>query len=313
MRKEHALTQESMCHDQLQQALRHQVSQEEYADAAAHQEMAQLRQLISQQAETMKRFESQSQQYVTQQHDEWTQKQHAQFQKFDGVIRDKDEVIQCLRQELANNNSGGDSDQDGDETPVTDLDLLNDLTNHQVIQIPVGTTEVEDVEVAPPITINKWAKPLPKLDLPARVHLQKASKIKQIWELWSVNVALAMSTWNDIAVTYRHQVYTQSEDSYQQGRRPGMADRFAYEKRYFFGRKAPVPATCDAVEALLRHELLAHIPEWLAKKARVLGCTSSSTILFMCWKEIFPNEDATTFDLVDDLYALPAKIVKWRR
>ena len=108
MRKElqHALTQESsVCHDELQHALRHRVSQEEYADAdaAAHQEMAQLRQLISQQVETMKRFESQSQQYVTQQHDEWTQKQHAQFQKFDGVIRDKDEVIQSLRQELANN------------------------------------------------------------------------------------------------------------------------------------------------------------------------------------------------------------------
>ena len=96
MRKElqHALTQESsVCHDQLQQALRHQVCQEEYADAAAHQEMEQLKQLISQQAEAMKRFESQSQQYVTQQQDEWTQKQHTQFPEVDGVIRDKDEVI----------------------------------------------------------------------------------------------------------------------------------------------------------------------------------------------------------------------------
>ena len=55
-----------------------------------------------------------------------------------------------------------------------------------------------------PITINKWAKPLPNLDRPARLHLQKASKIKQLWELWSVNVALAMSTWNDIAVTDWH-------------------------------------------------------------------------------------------------------------
>ena len=117
-----------------------------------------------------------------------------------------------------------------------------------------------------------------------------------------------MSTWNDIAVTYWHQVYTQSEDNYQQWRRSGMADRFAYEKRYLYGRKAPVPATCDAVKALLRHELLAHIPEWLAKKAGVLGCTSSHTILFMCWKEIFPNEDATRFDLVDELYTLPAKM-----
>ena len=156
--------------------------------------------------------------------------------------------------------------------------------------------------------INKWAKPLPKLDLPPRVHLQKASKVKQIWELWSVNVALAMSTWNDVAVAYWHQVYIQSEESYQHWRRSGMADRFAYEKRYLYGRKAPVPATCDSVEALLRHELLAHIPEWLSRKAGVLGCTSSHTILFMCWKEIFPNEDATRFDLVDELYTLPAKL-----
>ena len=31
-----------------------------------------------------------------------------------------------------------------------------------------------------------------------------------------------------------------------------MTERFAYEKRYLYGRKAPVPATCDAIEALLR-------------------------------------------------------------
>ena len=28
----------------------------------------------------------------------------------------------------------------------------------------------------------------------------------------------------------------------------------------------------------------------------------------MCWKEIFPSEDATRFDFVDELYTLPAKL-----
>ena len=49
MRQElqHALTQESsVCQDQLQQALRHHVCQEEYADAESHQDMDQLRQLL---------------------------------------------------------------------------------------------------------------------------------------------------------------------------------------------------------------------------------------------------------------------------
>ena len=106
MRKglQHALAQEStICQDQLQQALRQQVCQEEYADAESTREMNQLRQLIADQAEATKRFESHSQQFVSQQHEEYAHKQHAQFQKFDGVIRDKDEVIQSLRQELANN------------------------------------------------------------------------------------------------------------------------------------------------------------------------------------------------------------------
>ena len=84
------------------------------------------------------------------------------------------------------------------------------------------------------MSINKWAKPIPKLELPPRVHLQKASKINQILEMWSVNVALAMSTWNDVGVTYWHQVYRESEESYQEWRRSSMSERFAYEKRYLW-------------------------------------------------------------------------------
>ena len=91
-------------------------------------------------------------------------------------------------------------------------------------------------------------------------------------------VALAMSTWNDVAVTFWHRVYRQSEDSCQDWRRSSMTERFAYEKGYLRGRKAPVPSTCDAVEALLRHELLSHLPDRLSRKAGVLGCTSSHTI-----------------------------------
>ena len=73
MRKElqHALTQEpSICHDQLQQALRQQLCQEEYADAESSREMNQLKQLIAQQSEAMQRFESHSQQLVSQQQEE---------------------------------------------------------------------------------------------------------------------------------------------------------------------------------------------------------------------------------------------------
>ena len=43
------------------------------------------------------------------------------------------------------------------------------------------------------------------------------------------------------------------------------------------------------------------------KKAAKACRRSSSSILLLCWKEIFPNEHAMRFDLVEELYMLPQK------
>ena len=39
----------------------------------------------------------------------------------------------------------------------------------------------------------------------------------------------------------------------------------------FFGHKAPIPPNCDAIEALLRLELLTQFPNWLTQKATMLS------------------------------------------
>ena len=151
------------------------------------------------------------------------------------------------------------------------------------------------------MTINKWAKPIPKLDLPPRIRTQKASKIKQIWETWCVQVALALPTWNSLAVPYWSDIYGRAERDYEKWRKSTMTARYKHETRFLYGRKAPIPPNCDAIEALLRLELLTQFPNWLSQKATMLGCTSSHDILKMALKEIFPNEDATRFDLVEEL------------
>ena len=66
--------------------------------------------------------------------------------------------------------SGGESDHDGDETPVTDIDLQEKQPRK-----PPGDPDSSGDDGSRgrrgrhqiPITINKWAKPLPRLDLPA--------------------------------------------------------------------------------------------------------------------------------------------------
>ena len=97
--------------------------------------------------------------------------------------------------------------------------------------------------------------------------------------------------------------YGLAERDYEKWRKSTMSARYKHETRFLYGRKAPIPPNCDAIEALLRLELL----DWLTRKATMLGCTSSHEILRMALKEIFPNEDATRFDLVEELYSLPQK------
>ena len=116
------------------------------------------------------------------------------------------------------------------------------------------------------MTINKWAKPIPKLDLPSRIHTQKASKIKQIWETWCVQVALALSTWNSLAVPYWSDIYGRAERDYEQWRKSTMTARHKHETRFLYGRKAPIPPNCDAIEALLRLELLTQFSELVVTK-----------------------------------------------
>ena len=202
---------------------------------------------------------------------------------------------------------GGDGpDESDDGTPVeSDQD-------RRTPRKPAGDPDPDghcnrDARLYKSMTISKWAKPIPKLDLPPRIHTQKASKIKQIWETWCVQVALALSTWNSLAVPYWSDICGQAERDYEQWRKSTMSARYKRGSRFRNGRKAPIPPNCDAIEALLRLELLTQFPDWLTRKATMLGCTSSHEILRMALKEIFPNEDATRFDLVEELYSLPQK------
>ena len=200
---------------------------------------------------------------------------------------------------------GGGHDESEDGTPVHSDDGAG--PPHKPGGDPEDGPHGRHSRMYKSMTINKWAKPIPKLDLPSRIHTQKASKIKQIWETWCVQVALALSTWNSLAVPYWSDIYGRAERDYEQWRKSTMTARYKHETRFLYGRKAPIPPNCDAIEALLRLELLTQFPNWLSQKATMLGCTSSHDILKMALKEIFPNEDATRFDLVEELYSLPQK------
>ena len=72
---------------------RHQACQEEYADELSTREIAQLRNMVIEQEDVMVCLEANSQHASSRQHEEYAHKQQTLFQKFDGAIKDKDEVV----------------------------------------------------------------------------------------------------------------------------------------------------------------------------------------------------------------------------
>ena len=99
---------------------------------------------------------------------------------------------------------------------------------------------------------------------------------------------LPLSNAQSLAVPYWSDIYGRAERDYEKWRKSTMTARYKHETRFLYGRKAPIPPNCDAIEALLRLELLTQFPNWLSQQATMLGCTSSHDILKMALKEIFP-------------------------
>ena len=120
---------------------------------------------------------------------------------------------------------GDDPDESGDDTPVHSDDAARPPRKTDGDPNPDGPYD-RSSWVYQSMTINKWAKPIPKLDLPPRIHTQKASKIKQIWETWCVQVALALSTWNSLAVPYWSDIYGRAERDYEKWRKSNMSARY---------------------------------------------------------------------------------------
>ena len=73
---------------------------------------------------------------------------------------------------------GDDPDESGDDTPVHSDDADRPPRKPDGDPNPDGPYDCSS-RMYQSMTINKWAKPIPKLDLPPRIHTQKASKIKQ--------------------------------------------------------------------------------------------------------------------------------------
>ena len=97
----------------------------------------------------------------------------------------EEEVLVEVMDDLQILDSGEDSGGDEDATPQDSDQDLYDRQHRKPHGDPDSSEDdggkARRYRAQTPITINKWAKPLPKLDLPPRVHLQKANKVKQIW------------------------------------------------------------------------------------------------------------------------------------
>ena len=257
----HVGQEESKLRKELTSALTHESQVCKDSEVLSYQEVAQLRGFVAAQQEELRSIHSdcaelqrRSAATEAELQRKSTHEEHALYQHFDDAIKERDAQVHTLQHELSR------------------------LQEKQRVQLEAECFEAERRAASIPVAF------IPRRQ--ARLNRSGRHGVSQ--------VALALSTWNSLAVPYWSDIYGRAERDYERWRKSTiMSARYKHETRFLYGRKAPVPPNCDAIEALLRLELLTQFPNWLSQKATMLGCTSSHDILKMALKEIFPNEDAT--------------------
>ena len=358
-----ALAQESkVCRDQLRQTLRHQACQEEYADEVSRRD--QLRHMVAEQEDAVVRLEATSKHAFSHQYEEHAHNHQTLFQEFNGALKDEDNTVHALKQELANHKEQAlaeleqarrDAEHMANVTRLVSADGLSAQpyatpTEKKIIQAvaavahaapvsahslglslgssagnlnlrsrnkgssatvfpvrrrhrtktpPIAQQRVPSMAAVRRLVRSKGPPPQPEVHSQEQVMGQVISSVcfyldypfnktqRTVWwrRWWSrFRRRWKRNSWRhwsrpttakaQARVTTSLDVVTKTGDVLS-----SMTERFAHEKRYLYGRKAPI---------LLQHVLLIHLPDWLTRKTGVLGCTSSHTILFMCWQKFFP-------------------------
>ena len=152
---------------------------------------------------------------------------------------------------------------------------------------------------APPVTppssrsIDPWAsldrsrKPLPKLSLPPNYKSCSILDVQQLLEVWYDRSTFAIATWRGDAQRYwLTQVLDCARARHDQWLQSSPAQRATLEPVYILGDRKHILDAQNAVESVLRTELLEVIPKSIADACMRHGYCAAELIVWYVMKQL---------------------------
>ena len=167
----------------------------------------------------------------------------------------------------------------------------------------------------PPTTprgIDPWAsldrsrKPLPKLSLPSSYKNCSILDTQQLLEVWYDKSTFAIATWRgDGQRHWLTQVLDLARARHDQWLQSSPAQRATLELAYILGDRKHIPEATNAVESVLRTELLEVIPKPLAEACMRHGYCTAELIVWYIMKQLILPPDVNEATMQKEILTPP--------
>ena len=166
--------------------------------------------------------------------------------------------------------------------------------------------------VQPPRSSDPWApldrsrKALPKLMLPSNYKACSILEMRQLLESWYDRCTFAIATWRGDAQKYwLDEILDHARARHDQWLQSTPSQRASLEPAYILGDRKHIPQASNAVESVLRTELLDAIPRSIADACMRHGYCTAELIAWYVMKQLILPQDINEVTMQRELLTPP--------
>ena len=164
----------------------------------------------------------------------------------------------------------------------------------------------------PPRSSDPWSpldrsrKALPKLMLPSNYKACSILEMRQLLESWYDRCTFAIATWRGDAQRYwLDQILDHARARHDQWLQSPPSQRASLEPAYILGDRKNIPEARNAVESVLRTELLDAIPKSIADACMRHGYCTAELIVWYVMKQLILPHDVNEVTMQRELLTPP--------
>ena len=154
--------------------------------------------------------------------------------------------------------------------------------------------------------LDRSRKALPKLMLPSNYKACSILEMRQLLETWYDRCTFAVATWRGDAQRYwLTEILDRARNRHDQWLQSTPSQRASLEPAYILGDRKNIPEAQNAVESVLRTELLEVIPKSISESCMRHGYCTAELIVWYVMKQLIMPHDINEVTMQKEILTHP--------